>query len=64
MNVGGRAIGVSAALLTTQLAGFIPASNAGARLAYSAGIVAVLACGVGLFGSSWLPRPESDQLPD
>jgi MFS family permease len=64
MNVGGRAIGVSAALITTQLAGLIPASNAGARLAYSAGVVAVLACVLGLYGSSWLPKPESDQLPD
>jgi MFS family permease len=64
MNVGGRALGVTAALLTTQFAAIIPASSAGARLAYSAGIVALLACVLGLFGSYWLPEPEGDQLPD
>jgi MFS family permease len=64
MNIGGRTIGVSAALVTTQLANLIPASNAGMRLAFSAGTVAVLACTAGLYGSYWLPTPESDQLPD
>jgi Major Facilitator Superfamily len=64
MNVGGRAIGVSAALLTTQLANVMPAAGAGARLAYSAGIVAGLACVVGLLGSFWLPEPIGNRLPD
>jgi len=64
MNVGGRAIGVSAALLTTQLANVMPGSSAGARLAHSAGTVAVLACVIGLVGSFWLHEPEQAQLPD
>jgi hypothetical protein len=64
MNVGGRAIGVSAALFTTQLANVMPAASAGARLAYSAGILAVLACAAGLLGSSWLREPARGALPD
>jgi hypothetical protein len=64
MNIGGRAIGVSAALLTTQLANVMPGSGAGDRLAYSAGTVAVLACVAGLIGSFWLREPESSRLPD
>lgn len=64
INVGGRTIGVSAALLTTQLATVMPGSGPGARLAHSAGTVAVLACVVGLIGSSWLREPEGEQLPD
>jgi MFS family permease len=63
MNVGGRAIGVSAALFTTQLANVIPGSGA-SRLAYSAGTVTVLACVIALAGSFWLQEPEGNQLPE
>jgi MFS family permease len=64
VNIGGKTIGVSAALLTTQLANVMPGPGAGARLAYSAGTVALLACAVGLIGSFWLPEPEGEQLPE
>ncbi len=64
LNFGGRTLGVSAALLTTQLANVIPASSAGQRLAYSAGTVAALACLAGLVGSRWLPEPSSSALPE
>ena len=64
VNIGGKTIGVSAALLTTQLANVMPGPGAGARLAYSAGTVALLACVAGLIGSFWLPEPEGEQLPD
>jgi MFS family permease len=64
MNLGGRSIGVSAALLTTQLSNVMPGSGAGTRLANSAGTVAVLACLIGLVGSSWLPEPADNQLPE
>jgi len=64
MNVGGRTIGVTAALITTQLANIMPAQSVGARLAYSAGVVAALACIAGLLASSWLREPVSDLLPD
>jgi MFS family permease len=63
-NIGGRVIGVSAVLLTTQFSNVMFGSGAGARLAHSAGAVAVLACVIGLVGSSWLPQPEGDRLPE
>jgi MFS family permease len=64
VNIGGKTIGVSAALLTTQLANVMPGPGAGARLAYSAGTVALLACVAGLIGSFWLPEPAGELLPD
>jgi cyanate permease len=63
-NLGGRVIGASAALLTTQLANIIPAVGAAARMAYAAGIVAVLAYVTALLGSRWLSEPAQAQLPD
>ena len=63
-NIGGRAIGASAALLTTQLANVIPAAGAGTRMAYAAGAIAVLTYTVSLIASFWLPEPERPQLPD
>ncbi|MGB7848992.1 MAG: MFS transporter [Candidatus Acidiferrum sp.] len=63
-NIGGRVFGASAALLTTQLANFIPATGAATRMAYSAGIVAILAYGTSLIASFWLVEPEQAQLPD
>ena len=63
-NLGGRVIGASAALLTTQLANIIPVAGAAARMAYAAGIVAVLAYAISLVGSHWLNEPEQAQPPD
>jgi len=63
-NIGGRALGASAALLTTQLANIIPADGAASRMAYAAGTIAVLAYTVSLMASFWLPEPEHPQLPD
>jgi hypothetical protein len=64
VNIGGKTIGVSAALLTTQLANVMPGLDAGARLTYSGGTVALLACVAGLIGSFWLHEPEGEQLSD
>lgn len=64
LNIGARVIGASAALLTTQLANVMPGAGAAARLAYSAGTVAVLAYLLSLIGSFWLREPESAQLPE
>ena len=64
VNVGGRVIGVTAALITTTLSNVMPGDGPAARLAYSAGVVAVLACVIGLAGSFWLPEPQGEQLPD
>jgi MFS family permease len=63
-NIGGRVIGVFAALLTTQLSNVMPGQTVAARLAHSAGSVAVLACVIALIGSFWLREPEGDRLPD
>ncbi|MGO4882289.1 MAG: MFS transporter [Bryobacteraceae bacterium] len=56
-NIGGRMIGTSAALLTTQLANFT-------RLAYAAATVALLVYAVGFLSSFWLPEPKQDKLPE
>jgi len=64
LNIGARVIGASAAVLTTQLANVIPGAGAAARLAYSAGTVAVLAYLLSLIGSFWLREPEGARLPE
>src|SRR5580704_3666487 len=64
LNIGARVIGASAAVVTTQLANVMPGAGAAARLAYSAGTVAVLAYTMSLIGSHWLREPEQAQLPD
>ena len=64
MNLGGRTIGASAALATTQLANVMPGSGPSVQLSYSAGTVALLACALALVGTSWLGEPASEQLPD
>jgi Sugar (and other) transporter len=64
INIGARVIGASGVLLRTQLANLMPAASATARLAYSAGTLAVLAYSLSLIGSFWLREPEGGQLPD
>jgi MFS family permease len=64
INIGARVIGASGVLFTTQLANIMPGAGAAARLAYSAGTLAVLAFGGSLIGSFWLREPEGNQLPD
>jgi hypothetical protein len=64
LNIGGRLLGASAALVTTQLANVMPGGGTAARLAYSAGTVAVLACSMSLIGSFWLREPKNAELPD
>jgi len=61
-NIGGRMIGTSAALLTTQLAAQMPGGTPAARLAYAAAGVAFLVYAVGLIASFWLPEPPRDRL--
>jgi MFS family permease len=64
INIGARVIGASGVLFTTQLANVMPGAGAAARLAYSAGTLAVLAYTGSLIGSFWLREPEGNQLPD
>src|SRR5262249_54145984 len=64
MNIGGRVIGVTAALFTTQLANTMPGAEAPARLAYSAGITTLLVLGIAFGASFRFQEPRSDQLPE
>jgi MFS family permease len=63
-NIGGRVLGVSAALVTTTLSNVMPGGTPSAKLAYSAGAVSVFAVIVGLVGSLYLREPTANQLPD
>jgi len=63
-NIGGRMIGTSAALATTQLANVMPGSGAATKLAYAAAAVAFLVYAVGFTASFWLPEPRQDRLLD
>jgi MFS family permease len=63
-NIGGRAIGVSAALMTTSLSNVMPGARHTEQLAYAAGTVAGLFSILGLMAIRWLPEPSGDCLPD
>ncbi len=62
-NVGGRMFGTFAAVVTTQLATYMPAPTPFTRLAYAAATVALVVFAVGLIASTMLPEPAKD-LPD
>ncbi|QQS49412.1 MAG: MFS transporter [Acidobacteriota bacterium] len=61
-NIGGRMIGTSAALLTTQLAGLMPGTTPAIHLAYAAAAVALLVYAGGLILSFFLPEPKTEGL--
>jgi MFS family permease len=63
-NIGGRMIGTSAALLTTQLANVMPGASPAVQLANAAAAVAFLVYAVGFIGSFWLPEPKEGDLPE
>jgi MFS family permease len=63
-NIGGRMIGTSAALLTTQLPNVMVGSTQFTKLAYSAALVALLVYALGFLLSFWLPEPQPDKLPE
>jgi hypothetical protein len=63
LNLGGRVIAVTAALLTTQLANLTPGDVPALRLAYAAGITTTLVLVAAVVASHWLPEPASEQLP-
>jgi MFS family permease len=62
-NVGGRMIGTSAALLTTQLVPHMPGATPALKLAYACALVGTTAYVIGYLASLWLPEPRSEQLP-
>ena len=63
-NVGGRMIGTSAALVTTQLVAIMPGATAPAKLAYASALVGTAAYVIGVTASFWLPEPTREDLPD
>jgi MFS family permease len=63
-NVGGRMIGTSAALLTTQLVKVMPGATPPTRLAYAAALVGTSVYLIGLLASFWLPEPKREELPE
>jgi len=63
-NIGGRMIGTSAALVTTQLANVVPGATSFIKLAYSASAVALVVYAMGLLLSFWMPEPRLDKLPE
>ena len=63
-NIGGRMIGTSAALLTTQLANVMPGGTPARSLAYAAASVALASYLIGFLAGFRLPEPAQDKLPD
>jgi MFS family permease len=63
-NIGGRVLGVTAAVLTTTLSNVMPGAGHAAQLAHSAGTVALFFLVLGVVGTFWLSEPEGDRLPD
>lgn len=64
-NIGGRMLGTSAAIATTQLVNVMPSSvPAATRLAYAAAAVGTCAYLAGALASFWLPDPKTRELPE
>jgi MFS family permease len=63
-NVGGRMIGTSAALVTTQLVAAMPGQGIPVQLAYASAIVGTAVYVIGFTASFWLPEPKREELPD
>jgi MFS family permease len=63
-NVGGRMIGTSAAVLTSQLTKIMPGATPAVKLAYAAAAVGALVYLIGLIASFWLPEPAKEELPE
>lgn len=63
-NVGGRMIGTSAALVTTNLVASMPGGGPAVKLAYAAALVGTTAYVIGFIASWWLPEPRQEDLPE
>jgi MFS family permease len=61
-NVGGRMIGTSAALVTTQLVASMPGSGIPTQLAYASAIVGTAVYVIGFAASFWLPEPKQGNI--
>jgi hypothetical protein len=63
-NVGGRMVGTSAALITTNIVASMPGATPPTRLAHAAAIVGTAAYVIGFIASFWLPEPTKSALPE
>jgi len=63
-NVGGRMVGTSAALITTNLVASMPGATPSIRLAYAAALVGTAAYAIGFACSFLMPEPKRDELPE
>ncbi|MGH9766551.1 MAG: MFS transporter [Blastocatellia bacterium] len=63
-NIGGRMIGASAPLLTTQLVAGMSGGAPATKLAYAAAGVAFLVYAANLILSFFLPEPKQEELPE
>jgi nitrate/nitrite transporter NarK len=63
-NIGGRMIGTSAAVLTTQVAATMPGGTPATKLSYGAAVVGGLVYLIALIASFWLPEPKDEELPE
>lgn len=63
-NIGGRMVGTSAAVLTTQMTALMPAGPPAHKLAYAAAAVGAFVYVVGFIASFWLPEPQAEELPE
>jgi predicted MFS family arabinose efflux permease len=63
-NVGGRMIGTSAALITTQLVPAMPGGAVPVQLAYASAVIGGLVYVIGFAASFWLPEPPASEHAD
>ncbi len=59
-NIGGRMVGTSAALLTTQIAATMPGTPA-TKLSYGAAVVGLIVYAIAVIASFWLPEPKDEE---
>jgi MFS family permease len=60
-NVGGRMIGTSAALITTQLVPAMPGQSIPVQLAYASAVVGTTVYVIGFIAGFWLPEPKREE---
>lgn len=63
-NIGGRMVGTSMAVVTTQLATHMPGASPATQLAYAAAAVGFSVYALGFLASFWLPEPSRGELPE
>lgn len=61
-NVGGRMLGTSAALITTNIVAYMPASSITRQLGYAAAVVGFAAYAIGFIATFWLPEPRPEVI--